>query len=233
MNTLVSQLAHDIKNPVGNCMMYNEMMQQAIQQLRDKSEGEELDDLVEFSRNIKTSLNNLMEVLDAWVIAHQIVHQQYQMEQEPVSIKELLEEALGNVEPYTERKKLRIINDWNDSDFTVATDQNILKRIIQNMVMMLITFADREDSLRFSLKKEDTHLKVTMEDSYTHPREVVYDRFTGNETWVENEVPKEGILKPAGYGLKFCGIALTYLKAEPQVEESDLGGLKFSFKLPV
>lgn len=235
MNKFVAQLVHDIKNPVGNSMMYNEMLYETLRDLQAQDGNEEISELIEFSGNIKAALNNLIELLDAWVICDQIMHEDYKGDEEPVAIDSEIEKAINDLKPYHERKNLNIVKNWNESNggFTVYSDGNILPKVIRNMVLLLVNFADSNDDLQFTLSLSDGKLHVKMEDSYTHSRDFIYDRFTGNELWEEYEVPKEGVIKPAGYGLKFCGVALNYLNAEPKVEKSDLGGLSLSFSLPI
>ncbi len=235
MNKFVAQLVHDIKNPVGNSMMYNEMLYESLKELQAQDGCGEVSELTEFSGNIKASLTNLVELLDAWVISQQIIEGEYSAQENPVTIDREIEEALAYFKSYHQRKNLNLIKNWEGSGggYTLFTDGNIMSKVIRNMVYLLVNFADPNDTLQFTILKSDDKLQVKMEDSYSHARDFIYDRFTGCESWEEYEVPKEGIIKPAGYGLKFCGVALKYLNAEPKVDKSDLGGLSLSFVLPV
>ena len=233
MHKYVSQVAHDINNPVGNCLMYSQMMEELLADLAENPGEDDIAQAREFNNNIKMALNNLTGVLDAWVMAHKIVSDEYQPEMQPAEPVPYLETALREIRIYTDRKKLQLDKQWTDAGLKVESDPKIIKRVFESMSMLMVMFANQQDVLRFSIQQSETHAVINMEDSYTDPREALHNRFTGEEPWNDGEVLQEGILKPAGYGLKFCGVALKLLNAEPEVKQSQLGGLHFSFKLPL
>lgn len=233
MHKFVSQVAHDINNPVGNCLMYSQMMEELLADIAEGQEESQVRQVQDFNQNIKMALNNLTGIIDAWVIAQKIMDDVYVNEVQPMDVVQLLNSAVDELQIYTGRKKLEILKEWPTSGLKVEADQNIVKRVFENMAMLLVMFADQQDTLRFKVVQDESVALISMEDSYKDQRNALHARFTGDEPWENGEVLNEGVLKPAGYGLKFCGVALKYLDAEPEVQQSELGGLKFTFRLPL
>ncbi len=232
MNKLVAQIAHDVNNPVGNSLMYSQMLDEILNDLKNEYQNGEIEQAIEFNQNIKLALNSLTGILEAWVTGHHIAAGTHKFEKQALDPSVMLNKAIGETGIYTTRKRIKILKEWDESVPPVYTDLKVFQRILENMVMLMVIFATYEDTLRFIISDQGDKVGISMEDSYTDPRQALQDRFTGKEPWKDGEVLNEGVLKPAGYGLKFCGIALTELNAEPDVTPSELGGLKFSFKLP-
>lgn len=231
----VSQLAHDIKNYIGNTSMYSEML---MAEVRDQVPGggvneEFAEHLLLMLENIRLSATGLLSEVDSWSAAQKIKNNDYKVTKEDVDVADLLRQVIEDTKMYLDKKGIKVKASYAYEECMAYTDPFLLKTVFRNILDMMLLYASKDDTLIARVDMNGDVYNISFEDSYQAPRKNIEYRFMHGIDVDFFEVPKEGILKPAGYGIMFCGEALSLLNAGQMVAPSVNGGLSFSFNIPL
>lgn len=232
-STFIASLAHDLKNSVGNSMMYSELLSTELKELAetDGPVNSEIEGLVLMSENIRMSSSKLINQINSWVYVQHLISGNYQEELSTFNFIELINSVADSNFLSLSQKSIVLEKDWDDQDIQICADYEILKLALDNLLIQSIIFSNSGDTIIVSVRSDESFITISVSDSYGNSREPVIDRFLGKAEISGDEIPDEGILKATGYGMIFCGLALKRIGAHPKVEKNERGGNTFSFQL--
>lgn len=224
-----AQMSHDIKNPLGNALMYTDLL---ISDLKTSSSA----DAAQFeylAKNIKISLNSLIVQIDTWATAIKLKDGLYDPDLKETDLGSLLSSLLDEQAVYLKRKKINSEVKIPSGDCLIKTDAFLLKHMLENLFSMMLMYASPEDTMRFSVEKSDLECVLILEDTYKGDRENILKKLHTGVVYAVDDVLEEGILKPAGYGMMFCNEAAKTLALKPHINKSELGGLSIKLHFPL
>ncbi|MEX0928225.1 MAG: hypothetical protein WDZ53_02395 [Balneolales bacterium] len=229
MSKFIASLAHDLKNSIGNSMMYSELLSSEIQDFIDSSgtSSNEVNNWLMMNENIRLSNSKLINQINSWVYAHHILSGKYEEEQTNFSLNDLIKSIVASNTLFITKKALQLEPDLGAREIFITTDREILHLILDNLLNQSIIFSNKADRIRFSIRENEEVIVIAIADSYSHSRPEIITRFLHEMEVTGDEVPSEGILKATGYGMIFSGLAIGELGATASVEDNDLGGVTF------
>ena len=223
-NDLTAMLLHDLQNPLSNVISSLELLEMEL----PPDEGEEsiarvmINVAYRSSHRLRHLIRSLLDInqLEAGAPIHELTS---------ISVAEIIHEVADVMGASLERKGLVfcpiIAPDLQD----VYVNQDMIERVLINLVDNAIKFSKRGDVLTVSAEPySDTHLRVSLSDQGpgipAQYRQSIFDKFyrTPNNT-------SKGI----GLGLAFCRLAVEAHSGRIWAEEATGGGAQFNLTLPI
>ncbi|MEX0772008.1 MAG: hypothetical protein WEB89_05700 [Balneolales bacterium] len=229
----IASLAHDLKNSIGNSMMYSELLSAELKELA-RANGKissDAESLASMSENIHLSSSKLINQINSWVYVQHLIRNQYVEERSTFNVVTLVENIINSNQLYLSKKRIQPEKVWAEPDLFIYADREILNLVLDNLLIQSIIFSDNGDNLRVSIHSDEDVITIGIADSCNKSRGPVISRFLGETEVTGDEIPDEGILKATGYGMIFCGLALKKIGAKAKVDKNDLGGITFSFQI--
>lgn len=129
---LITNVSHDLKTPLTSIINYVDLLKKC--DIKDETAVSYLNVLSEKSDRLKVLIEDLVEAskASAGVIPVNFVS---------VSLKELINQILGEFEESFEEKKLRIILDIPDGDIRIKADSKLIYRVLENLFVNIKKYA--------------------------------------------------------------------------------------------
>lgn len=231
----VSKITHDLKTPVGNAMMYAELLAEDINMLIEEHPGLEgqLEPLKYYCGNIRLSSSKLINFVQSWSYAYQIEDGVFEQNKTRVDLEKLIHEVIGRNDIFIQTKSLKPNVAYDSEHQEVEADQEVMNLILDNLLTLLIGMAPNNSELRIEVKDDERGVMVRFQGSNAAFNEALVDAYTGSFSIKEQTAPKQGILKPGGYALMFVNIALRAMKAEHGVDTGETENRSYWFRLPL
>lgn len=147
---LSSGIAHEIRNPLTSIKMFVDI-------LPDNSEDKSF---IEQFMNIVPS-----ELLRLDKLTHALLDYSKEINPEPknISLKTILEEVMLLIKPYIKKKRIEILENYQDA--TIYIDPYQLKQIILNIMMNSVDSIIEHGLIKMSSIRENNHIKIIIEDN--------------------------------------------------------------------
>lgn len=222
LGRMASQVAHEIRNPVGIIKYAAERMGKWLDSHKGgrREEDPELREMVEYIREETRRLQDTTERYLTYA-------RQGAMQLQPVDPEELLESAVGALQRQglPESVELRVESDLTEQSPVLRADPDLLRQALLNLGMNAVEAVGGQGEVVFFVRVADDHLLLGVEDSGAgipdrHKKKVMEAFFT---------------TRPDGNGL---GLYIVQQIArshggEALVEDCDGGGTRAVMSLPV
>ncbi len=142
MGEMAMELAHEIRNPLGSIELYASMLQ-----------GEYAEQIVRSVRLLNHSVTNVLQ------FGRPIVPKP-----ERISVKRLLEGIRAFLQPVAQQKRIRIETEAHTDCFAVA-DQELLHRMLLNLVLNALRETPTDGTIRLSAKVAGRETSIVVEDT--------------------------------------------------------------------
>ncbi len=231
----VSKIAHDLKTPVGNAMMYAELMSEDINMLIEEHPemSEQLESLKYYCGNIQLSSSKLINSVQSWSYAYQIEDGVFEQNRSTINLRELIQSVVKRNDIFIQTKSLQVSVEYESDTPSISMDQEVMNLILDNLLTLFIGMAPNNAPLRIQVTDDNGGLMFRFFVSATAFNETLVEAFTSKLSIKEQVAPKQGILKPGGYALMFVNIALEEMNAEHGVDTKDTDPRSFWFRLPL
>jgi len=231
----VSKITHDLKTPVGNAMMYAELMSEDINMLMEEHPeiNDQLESLKYYCSNIQLSSSKLINSVQSWSYAYQIEDGVFEQNKSQVNLRGLIQSVIERNDIFIQTKSLQVSLEYDSEVQSISTDQEVMNLIMDNLVTLFIGMAPNNDPLRIRVTDDDGGLMFRFFVSGTAFSETLEKAYTSDFSIKEQIAPKQGILKPGGYALMFVNIALKAMKAGHGIDAADVDPRSFWFRLPL
>ncbi|TVQ74296.1 MAG: sensor histidine kinase [Balneolaceae bacterium] len=231
----VSKVTHDLKTPVGNAMMYSDLLSEEIRMLIEEHPDlrDQLESLLYYSGNIRLSSSKLINYVQSWSYAYQIEDGVFEERKSDIHLKDLLDEVIEKNDIFIQTKSLRVDVSYDTARETCHADQEVMTLIMDNLLTLFIGMAPNNESLRIRISEEAGGLMFRFFAPKPTFTGTLMEAFSGPISIKEQIAPSQGILKPGGYALMFVNIALGKMKAAHGVDPEDADPRSFWFRLPM
>lgn len=231
----VSKMSHDLKTPVGNAMMYVELLIDDIDTIGSEHPElkDTLEDLKNSCRSIYLSSSKLINAIQSWSYAVQIEDGEFHLKKTRINLSNMLSEVIENNGLFIRGKSLDIETIYNSNHQEYDSDYEIMRLLLDNLITLFISLAGNKEAVRIEVVDDGGGLFFRFYATKTAFNKNLRQAYVGNYSIKEQVAPEQGILKPGGYSLMFCNIALRFIGAEHGVDENSSQSRSFWFRLPL
>ncbi len=208
-----SMLAHDLKNPLVTILGYSsENLEDANLKSINKS-GERMLHLIE----------NMLEV-------QKFENTDVKVDLTSVNLKNLLLDAVGQVDVLAKEKRIQIINTLKEES-NVNVDQKVIERVFVNLLTNAIKFSETDSKIEISgIENNADQIVVCIKDEGKGiPENQLSSIFT---KFSQVEARDSGGSRSTGLGLTFCKMAVEAHHGKIWAESKMNTGSSFFFSLP-
>lgn len=211
--SIISMIAHDLKNPLNAIINIS-----ALDKMKEKEEF-----IQHAGRNMLNMVLNLLDVYKPGT-------EKIKLDKKKILLSDLLNKVLVEVDFLIKERSLKI-RIPSDTACTINTDENILYRIITNLLTNAIKFAPNNSVIDIKLKSVDENsIKISVSNQGPGIKES--DQQSIFNKFVQAERRKSGNVQSSGLGLAFCKLATEALGGEIGVISESPTGVEFWFTHP-
>jgi PAS domain S-box-containing protein len=218
-----SIVAHDLKSPFQSLLSYSEILTTDIEKLSSE-------EIVTFSTALNESLVRLYGLLEN--LLHWSMMQRDLVEFKPLNFNlyENVDKIIKITEHTASKKNISVLNSV-DREISVFSDVNMIRSIIQNLIINAIKFTLEKGRIIISSKNKGGVIEVSVEDTGIGIDKDISSKFFDFKTiYTTNGTAGE---RGTGLGLALCKDFVEKNGGKIWVE-SELGkGSKFTFTLPI
>ncbi len=231
----VAKMSHDLKTPVGNAMMYSELMADDIRTLAEEHPeiSEKLAPLEHYCGNIYLASSKLINAIQSWGYSFQIDDGVFEINPTAINVKDLLEGIIKRNEIFIKGKSLDVSVDYRSERDVYHTDHELLKLVIDNLMTLFINMAGKGTPIDIRVSDDAGGMLFRFFVSEAAFNEKLVETFTSDISIRNRMSPEQGILKPGGYSLIFASLALKYIDANRGVDREGKSPRSFWFRLPL
>ncbi len=224
-NAFLANLSHEIRTPLNAIIGFGDLM---LETVKGKIDEAEFDMLSNFQIGIKRLYRTLTQILEL----SQIDTGNYQIQIEPINLKDEVQRVIKDFRSELENKKLDVVISLDENHPNVLADKPALNRILTNLIENAIKFTDKgyikietfpnknETILFCSIK--DTGIGIS-EEYLNH----IFEPFSQEEDGFNR--PYEG----SGLGLALTKRYLDLINSSITVDSVKGVGSTFTFTLPI
>ena len=231
----VAKICHDMKSPVGNAMMYSELLIDDIETLKSEHPeiSDDLEPLKHYCKNIHLSSSKLINTVQSWGYAYQIEDGIYESSKEDINLKQLLDQIVSDNQIFIRGKSLDVNVAYDSTITSINADKELLRLVLDNLFTLFVSVAGNGKSVHIRVADDDNSILFLFYPPQTSFRPNLVEAYAGDQSISSNVVPEQGILKPGGYALLFVNSALVYMGAEHGVDQESGESPSFWFRLPL
>ena len=216
-----SIIAHDLRRPFESLLSYSELLATEIESLSHE-------EIVLFSRGLNDNLKNLYVLLEN--LLHWSLMQRNMLEYKPVNLNlyDVVNKIIGISSQSAKEKNISLSNKVDTGTFVYA-DVDMLRSVVQNLIINAIKFTPIEGRIIVSSIEKDGFVEASVQDTGIGIQsEKSSELFNFNTLFTTDGTAGE---KGTGLGLPLCKEFIERNDGKIWVE-SELGkGSKFTFTL--
>lgn len=163
---LITNVSHDLKTPLTSIINYVELLKKC--EINDEAATEYLGVLGEKSDRLKKLIEDLVEASKAST-------GNMKVELISVSLKEMVNQLLGEHSDSLEKKKLSIITEMPEREVTVSADGKLLYRVMENLIVNIEKYSLYGTRVYLSVKEEGGFASVTFKNISEQPLNISAD----------------------------------------------------------
>ncbi|MFE4107696.1 sensor histidine kinase [Almyronema epifaneia] len=166
----LSQLAHELKNPLNSLLGFSSLLMKKFQNRIDTGEGHPAD-LQNIERVIRNGRHILALINNSLDMARSELEQQ-QLDVETFALRELLDDLVANIVPLAQRKQLTVVLESDRAPTEITTDAVRLRQIISNLLSNAVRYTkvgiiriicQQPDAQSWSIAIVDTGVGISAE----------------------------------------------------------------------
>ncbi|MEJ7588041.1 MAG: PAS domain-containing sensor histidine kinase [Ferruginibacter sp.] len=216
---IIGFVAHELRNPLANIVLCNEMMTQLI-------EDNEMNDVVEYLERSKNNVMRLNKMIGELYDATKFHSGNFVPEKTSFDFEEMLEEALDTIEVL--HPDYSIILE-GECPVPVYGDRYRLIQVVTNFLSNGIKYSNNNTKVFINVKQDEGHVVVSVKDEGLgiSPKQLphIFGRFFRAE--------KTKNLEGIGLGLYLCRRIIEAHEGKIWAESEEGKGSTFYFSIPV
>jgi signal transduction histidine kinase len=154
---LFSIIGHDLKNPIFTILGFSQILEEDYEEMTDEKKLEYIKTIYQTAASIQKLLENLL----TWSRAQT---GRLEVNLEPISIRNVINETVDIVTTQAEKKNIEIIVNLN-STLMVYADNNLLETVVRNLLTNAIKFTNPGGRITVSTRDENGFVAVSVEDT--------------------------------------------------------------------
>jgi PAS domain S-box-containing protein len=224
-NAFLANLSHEIRTPLNSIIGFGDLM---LETVKNKIDDSEFDLLSNFQFGIKRLYRTLTQILEL----SQIDTGNYQIQIQPLNLKDEIQTVINAFKSEIEKKKLEILFNLDENHLNVLADKPALNRILTNLIENAIKFTDKGYiKIETFSNKNETILFCSIKDTgigiSEEYLEHIFEPFSQEEDGFNR--PYEG----NGLGLALTKRYLDLINSSITVDSVKGVGSTFTFTLPI
>jgi PAS domain S-box-containing protein len=219
---LTSMIYHDLRSPLSNVISSLDVIQATLPEQKD----DELESLFDIATRSTQRIQRLTKSL---LDINRLESGQPITSKEPCQPALLIQNAQLALISSSNAKNQQVKIALPEQLPKLMADQDMLERVLINLLQNAIKFSPPEAEIEIGAKKENTSIHFWVQDSGPgvdpDSKDRIFDKFT--------RIHPDERIKGLGLGLAFCRLAVEGHGGKIWVENLPKAGAKFSFTLPV
>lgn len=232
----VSKMSHDLKTPVGNAMMYAELLIEDLEALASDHPdlSDNLDPLASYCRNVHLSSLKLIYAIKSWSYCYHLQDDVFTLDKSEIDLQSLMQKVMDRNSILIKGKSLDVTMQYESSVRKMMASAEIVDMIMDNMLGFLITLTGSGKAIGIEITDaEGGQVKIRFIAEPPAFKEALIDNYCGDYKLADKCIPEQGVLKPAGFPLIFNNLVLRYMNADHGVDPEDHPSRSFWLNLPV
>jgi len=218
-----SHISHDLKGVFMSLMGFSDVL---VNDLRKLS----MDDIYKFAKNINDSIRYLFQLMNNLLDWSRVQLGKVDYKPHKVNLYESISKVIYIQKPNAEKKRIKIINDVNSSDF-VLVDDNMFYSVMNNILNNAIKFSKIESDIEISSSRKDNYYEIKVKDYGIGIESDNLDRlFKIDKVFSKSGTNGEG---GTGLGLILCKDLISKNKGEIKIDSAPNKGTTVYILLPV
>jgi PAS domain S-box-containing protein len=221
-NDLIAMVYHDLRSPLANIISSLDILGGLV----NSDDNETFQAILSVATNSTTRIERLVNSL---LDINRLESGQKLANQDVVHLKELVDEAMKEVLPLAESRKLQLSSFVTNEQPPVWVDRDMILRVLLNLLENATKFTPAGGQVFVDAAEEAGWMTISIEDNGPGipilDRERIFDKFTR----LRGQQKHGGL----GIGLAFCKIAVESHGGKIWVESQNNVGSIFIFTLPV
>jgi signal transduction histidine kinase len=219
-NDLMSMLVHDLRSPLGNIISSLDILASTLPEADATQQS-----LLSIAGRATARMSRLV---DSLLDLRRLEAGELSLNRAPTDLAALLAEALEQVQPVAEARRLALRLDVPDDLPLADLDLDMMRRVLANLLDNAVRYTPPQGAITLSARAEPDQVLVTVCD--TGPgvaeadRQRIFDKFA--------RAQREAAPKGLGLGLAFCKLAVEAHGGRIWVESGAQPGAAFHFTLP-
>jgi NtrC-family two-component system sensor histidine kinase KinB len=218
---LVSMIYHDLRSPLANVVSGLELIKSMAAD--DPSIASVVDIATRSTERVQRLASSLLDTT-------RLEAGQRISSMQPVSLKDLVQDAMDAVMPAIEASNLSLEVKLPKSAPDVMVDADLIKRVLINLLENAIKFTAAGSAISLGASKKKAWMEVWVEDQgkgiQPDVQDRIFDKFISAPS-------TSGRTQGLGLGLAFCKLAVEDHGGEIWVESEAAKGAKFVFTIPI
>jgi signal transduction histidine kinase len=221
-----STIIHDLKNPLQNIALVNDLLKQMPYYKED----------TKYQRILRRSTQAVMEINKMVCnILNLEQHNtgEFKITTAPFRVQSAIEEALSIFEPVSITEEERIKTQFDlGQDLQIQNDKDIFQHVLFNFVSNALRFSSSKEMVGVSVLQDKNLLKVSVKNRGSfikkEDQERIFDKF------VQLDKNTSAAMMNFGLGLSFCKVAVSCMGGSIFVEsDEEKNETIFSFTIPL
>lgn len=215
----IAKISHELRTPLTSIKGAMDYLSVKL----SMREADEDRDLLVFFEMIKKNADRLIRMVNSVLDYERIDLGMLEMRFEDVNLKELFQEVAAGFKPLAEEKKVAIR--LKAMDVTAWVDEDRMKQVLTNLLSNALYFSPESSKVLISLECRDENVYAAVEDTGA--------RIPRNEhALIFKQFYTKNVDGGTGLGLAICKGIVEAHGGEIGVEDSELGGNRFWFRMP-
>jgi signal transduction histidine kinase len=220
---MISLMSHELRTPITSINGFSELLI-ADDQLPEQAK--------EFVTIIANESQRLSRMINSFLAVTQLERKDKQeVLKIPLRLDQIVRETVANLQPTAKKKRIRLVEQPNQTIPPVAADKSLISQAVTNLVTNAIKYSPERTTVTVSTALEAEAVRVSVEDrGFGIPPEAV------DRVWEKfYRVVREGQEKDeesTGLGLSFVREVVEQHGGAVELQSEVGRGSKFSFTLP-
>ncbi len=152
-----SIVAHDLRSPFQTLLNYSKLLATEIETLSQK-------EIIKFSKGLNQNLNNLYGLLENLLNWSMLQRDMLSFKQENLNLNSTVNKMVEVLNHNSLDKDISVSNQI-DTGISVYADANMLRSIIQNLIMNAIKFTPEGGKINISAENKNNFVEVSVSDT--------------------------------------------------------------------
>ncbi len=156
-NEFISHLYHELLSPLGSIKGFASTML-ADKEMDEQTRTEFLNIINDESERLALLIENLLDL-------SKIEYGQIKMDKKKVQILEIIQDAVSNLKPEYEKKKIELKTNIPQDILFICCDRDMILKVMVNLLLNALKFTPEGGRVTISVEKERGEIKVMVSDT--------------------------------------------------------------------
>lgn len=212
--------AHELKTPLTNISLALTLLGRKYANVKDDR----------YAEIIRTENTKLADQIERVMFLSSMENGEYELNEQPVNLKELVQEVVDNMQLIAEEKRGIIHVDFPKQDYHILGDYYHLSNVFKNLIDNALKYCEKDPVINIKLTEEDKYVNISFSDNgigiSKHDQSHIFEKFQRVSTGdVRNT-------KGFGIGLSYVKTVIEMHKGLIQVQSELHNGSQFKLLIP-